>query len=230
MRQTLCIVTIAALVLLPVFATPAFAEAALSGSGDFAGTAVLSFSGTSITATLAGDLTLSGTIAYGGKAIPFTATGAFSGSAGGDTKALSGAAWLVFALRGALQTGEEIDIRGGLSIAGDDVSFTGGAAGEGAGPLYLEIRVFGTTIKLIGRVEASGSGGFVPPQDRYTMEIDGSGAMLFTAVAPASPEEDPSSGADEQSDWFDLSDWPEEEANQLLLLLETEHAEDGEGS
>lgn len=241
MKQILSILIIA---LLFSFAEPAFAatasaaaldKAALSGSGDFFGRAVLVFSGTHVAATLIGDLTLSGTITRNGETIPFTASGTLDGSAIGDTNTLSGTAWVTFRISGMLQTGEAIDIRGGLSIDGDDISFAGGAAGEGTGPLYLEIRLAGTMIKLTGRVEAAGSGGFVAPDDPHTMEISGSGTMIFTAASPAFPGRNLLStvdgqGSDEGRDRFDLSTWPEEAARQLLLLLEIEDGEDGAGS
>jgi hypothetical protein len=49
-----------AIILLLTF--PAYGEASLLGSGDFSGRAVLSFLGTSVTATFSGKISLSGTL------------------------------------------------------------------------------------------------------------------------------------------------------------------------
>lgn len=50
------------LAILILLTLPAYGEDTLSGSGDFSGRAVLSFLGTSVTATFTGEISLSGTL------------------------------------------------------------------------------------------------------------------------------------------------------------------------
>jgi len=63
------------LAILLLLTLPVYGEATLSGSGDFSGRAVLSFLGTSVTATFSGKVSLSGTLTDCEEAIPFTASG-----------------------------------------------------------------------------------------------------------------------------------------------------------
>ena len=207
------------LAILILLTLPAYGEATLSGSGDFSGRAVLSFLGTSVTATFTGEISLSGMLTDCGESIPFTASGTIGGTAAGDSETLAGIAWATLTARGTLQTGEAIDIRGGFTIDSNDLSPISTTAGTGTGSLYLVIRTRGMMLKLTGHVEGSAIGSFVIPEDPYTMEVAGSGTMRFE-VAP--PKEDVPSDLEEEEDLlpWDLSTWPEEMSSRLLHLLE----------
>jgi len=210
------------LAILILLTLPAYGEATLSGSGDFSGRAVLSFLGTSVTATLTAEISLSGTLTDCGEAIPFTASGTIGGTAAGDSETLAGIAWATLTARGTLQTGEAIDIRGGFTIDSNDLSPISTTAGMGTGSLYLVIRTRGTMLKLTGQIEGSASGSFVTPKDPHTMEVAGSGTMRFEATSLTPPKEDVPSDLEEEEDplpW-DLSTWPEEMSSRLLHLIE----------
>ena len=210
------------LAILLLLTLPAYGEATLSGSGDFSGRAVLSFLGTSVTATFTAEISLSGTLTDCGETIPFTASGTIGGTAAGDSETLAVIAWATLTAHGTLQTGEAIDIRGGFTIDSNDLSSISGTAGTGTGSLYLVIRARGTTLKLTGYVEGSASGGFVAPEDPHTMEVAGSGTMCFEATSLTQPKENLPSDLEEEEDplLWDLSTWPEEMSARLLHLLE----------
>ncbi len=210
------------LAILLLLTLPAYGEATLSGSGDFSGRAVLSFLGTSVTATFSGKISLSGTLTDCGETIPFTSSGTIGGTAAGDSETLAGTAWATLIAHGTLQTGEAIDIRGGFTIDSKDLSSLSETAGAGTGSLYLVIRTRGTTLKLTGQIEGSASGSFVAPEDPHTMEVAGSGTMRFEAISRTSPKEDVPSALEEEEGQlpWDLATWPEEMSARLLHLLE----------
>ena len=218
------------LAILLLLTLPVYGEATLSGSGDFSGRAVLSFLGTSVTATFSGKVSLSGTLTDCEEAIPFTASGTISGTATGDSETLAGTAWATLTAHGTLRTGEAIDIRGGFTIDSNDLSSLSETAGSGTGSLYLVIRTRGTVFKLTGQVEGAANGGFVAPEDPHTMEVAGSGTVRFEAISRTSPKEDVPSALEEKEDQlpWDLSTWPEEIAEHFLLLLDLQHPENDE--
>ena len=218
------------LAILILLTLPAYGEASLSGSGDFSGRAILSFLGTSVTATFTAEISLSGTLTDCGEAIPFTASGTIGGTAAGDSETLAGIAWATLTARGTLQTEEAIDIRGGFTIDSNDLSSISGTAGTGTGILYLVIRARGMMLKLTGQIEGSASGSFVIPEDPHTMEVAGSGTMRFEAAPRIPPEEDGPSDLEEEEDLlpWDLSTWPEETAEHFRLLLDLQHPESDE--
>jgi len=210
------------LAILVLLSPSAYGETTLSGSGDFSGRAILSFLGTSVTATLTAEISLSGTLTDCGETLPFTVSGTIGGTA--DT-ALAGIAWATLTAHGTLQTGEAIDIRGGFTIDSSHLSLINGAVGVGTGSLYLVIRTRGTMLKLTGQIEGSVSGSFVAPEDPHTMEIAGSGTMFFEATSPPSPTANAPSDTEEEEDplpW-DLSTWPKETAEHFRLLLDLQH-------
>jgi hypothetical protein len=210
------------LAILLLLTLPAYGEATLSGSGDFSGRAVLSFLGTSVTATFSGKISLSGTLTDCGETIPFTSSGTIGGTAAGDSETLAGTAWATLIAHGTLQTGEAIDIRGGFTIDSKDLSSISGTAGAGTGNCCLVIHTRGTILKLTGQIEGSASGSFVAPEDPHTMEVAGSGTMRFEAISRTSPKEDVPSALEEEEGQFpwDLATWPEEMSARLLHLLE----------
>ncbi len=218
------------LAIIILLALPSYGEATLSGSGDFSGRAVLSFLGTSVTATFTGKISLSGTLTDCGEAIPFTAIGTIGGTAAGDSETIAGIAWATITAHGTLQTGEAIDIRGGFTIDSNDLSSITATAGAGIGQCYLVIHTRGTILKLAGQIEGSVSGGFVAPEDPHTMEVAGSGTACFEVTSRTSPEKDVPSDLEEENDQlpWDLATWPEETAEHFRFLLDLQHPESDE--
>ena len=193
-----------------------------SATGDLSGTAILWFVGTSVTAQFHGDLTLSGNLSIRDETISFTTHGKINGSGKGDTVALSFVAWATFVTHGALENEEAIEIRGGLSVGSEDTTLSSDTAGAGAGSFYLVILLGEARIKVKGTVNGSVGGRFVPPDDPYTMQFDGSGKLQFEAAAETPSEKSASTDTQtiqEQLPW-DLATWPEELSSYLLSLLE----------
>jgi len=106
MRNTLLLLAIIAALCLP-----ALAEESIAGAGDFSGTVVLWFSGTSVTAQVGGEIALSGTLTVDGVDTAFTAEGTVTGSGVGDTNTLALGAWVTFVSHGTLATDTPITLR-----------------------------------------------------------------------------------------------------------------------
>ncbi len=200
-----------------LIAVPVLAQTSFTGSGDFSGTAVLWFAGTDVTAKFTGQLSLSGSVTLDGQTFRFTAKGVTRGSGEGDSSTMEGVAWGVFTLTGRTETGEEIEIRGG--VTGDAGSFTFSSdttAGAGSAEFFALIIVGDEKIEAAGRVDGEASGGFVPPDDPYTMQIEGTGTMNFH-TSSAVPAGDPTT-VEKRLPWK-LSTWPADLRAELLSLL-----------
>ncbi len=208
---------ILALAVAAIVVLPAAAQRSFTGSGDFSGTAVLWFSGTNVTAKFTGNLSITGSVTIDGERVRFTAKGSTHGSGEGDTSTMEGIAWGVFILTGRTETGEAIEIRGG--ITGDAGSFTLSSdmtAGAGSAEFFALIITGGKKIEAAGQVRGEAAGGFVPPNDPYTMQVEGTGTMEFH-TSSAVPAGDPTTIA-KRLPWK-LSTWPADVRAEFLSLV-----------
>jgi len=213
--------------LLLLAAVPATAGT-LEGRGTADATAVLYFAGTQVTGTLNGTFSLTGQLVLEDEPVPFTAAGWTTGEGEGDTATLDVNAWATFAVRGTTDDGRSLVVQGGLSLSSLTADATG-TAGSGAGTFFATIFLDGQQYRAHGNAEGSASGGFVPPEDPYSMELKGQGSFTLTgtlALVPSGEEETASDSPSEQTHAslaaalpWDEGAWPEALMAQLLQLL-----------
>lgn len=207
---------------------PAWAQTSLTGSGDFSGTAVLWFAGTDVTAKFTGQLSLSGSVTLDGHTFRFTAKGVAHGSGKGDSATLEGVGWVVFTLAGRTDTGGKIEIRGG--VTGDAGSFTFSSdetAGAGTADFFALIILGDKKIEAAGQVNGKASGGFIPPDEQYTMQVEGTGTMEFRTSFAAPAGDSVTIG--KHLPWK-LSAWPADLRAEFLSLLGLEPEDCGSHS
>jgi len=199
------------LVLLSVGGHPQFV-----GGGGFSANAVLWFYGTGVTAQFTGEMTLSGTVVLNGESVPFNAKGGLHGDAEGDSSTMVGTGWGIFTASGRSSTGEEFKLFGGLTADTSDIAFSGEAAGGGSAPFFVVVVIAGERFAAVGTASATASGGFVTPDDPYTMELAGTGSLGFRSASLV-PLGDRSIEASDLP--WDLSGWPADLKSELLSLL-----------
>jgi len=201
----------------------------LEGQGTADATAVLYFAGTQVTGTLDGTFTLTGRLVLDDEPIPFTAAGWTTGEGEGDTATLDVKAWATFAVRGTTEDGQSLVVQGGLTLSSLTADATG-TAGSGSGTFFATVFLDGQQYHAQGSAEGSASGGFVPPEDPYSMELKGHGSftLIGTLALVAADDEQ----ADEPDSTFEQAQaslaaelpwdegaWPEALMAQLLQLL-----------
>ncbi len=197
--------------------------------GDVCETAVIWFDRTSATTEMTGELSLSGSVAVGDKTVPFTTRGAVSGFGEGDTATLTGVLWAILTAGGTLESGEEIEIRGGFTIDSGDFLLTTEASGEGTGTHYLVILLPDARLEVVGAVHGIAGGTFVRPDDPSTMQLSITGTMRFEADSTTSSSGDAAIDPEilrERLPW-DLDTWPQDLLGQLLRLLGEPSVEEG---
>jgi hypothetical protein len=207
---------VAGLLLLGVAATGADPFAA---TGNVSGAAVLSFSGSNVSAQFAGEIELAGALAIGARTVSFRAKGSIHGSGRGDTGTLSGQAWGTFSAEGTTDLGKPIVLSGGVSFSSSGITAAHGASGSASGTFCLVAAVEGSRVEFQGRALASGGGEFVTPDDPYTMKVAGGGTIELEA-GPVLPSELPSTlpPAWQGLPW-DPRAWPSDLEGELLRLL-----------
>jgi len=197
--------------------------------GDVCETAVIWFDRTSATTEITGKLSLSGSVAFDGKTVPFATRGGVSGFGKGDTATLTGVLWALLTAGGTLESGEEIEIRGGFTIDSGDFLLTTEASGEGFGTHYLLILLPDARIEVVGTVHGTASGTFVRPDDPSTMQLSITGTMRFEADSTTLSSGDAAIDPEilrERLPW-DLDTWPQDLLGQLFRLLGEPSAEEG---
>ena len=206
---------------------PICAQAQFVGTGGFSARAILWFSGTDVTARFTGEMNLSGSVVVDGRAVPFTAKGEIHGAAEGDSATLVGVGWGIFTASGRTASGEEISLFGGLTADTDDVSISGDIFGSGTAEFFALIVIAGERFEASGRASATASGGLVPPEDPYTMELVGSGNLGFDSPSLI-PLGDRS--IDRSDLPWSLNRWPSDLKSELIRLLGVSERRDGTGS
>ncbi len=203
----------------------ALAGGAASGAGAFTATAsvfgdvVLTFSGTNVSATFAGEMVLSGTVPVGSGTVQFSAKGSIRGTGRGDTASMSGDAWGTFVVTGKTDQGKSITLRGGLAFSSSSVALTGGNSGSATGTFCLIAETDGNRIEVQGRAAASGSGEFVKPADPYTMQMSGAGSVELEAASVQPPEVSTPLPTAWQGLPWDPRSWPQDLQAELLQFL-----------
>lgn len=215
--------------------TTAFADS-MDAQGTASGTVVLYFSGTSATGTFDSSFVLTGSLILDDVAVGFSASGWARGSGDGDTVTLDIDAQATFAATGSTETGERISIQGGLTLAGLSAGASG-SSGSGVGDFFATVFIGDRVYRVQGDAEGSASGGFVIPEDPYSMELAGEGTFdlsgEMTLVSPAAASADANASADDENaddqeqanaslvdvlPW-DTSTWPETLLAELLDIL-----------
>ena len=197
--------------------------------GNVSQTAVLWFERTTVTTQIHGQLVLSGQLAIGDETTSFTTCGKIIGFGQGDTATLTGVMWAIFSLAGALETGEAVEIRGGLTVDSGDFLLTTEATGEGSGTYYLMLLLTDSRTEVTGAVYGSASGSFVRPDDPTTMQLSVSGTMRFEAASTTCFLRDVPIDPETLREWlpWDLEAWPKDLLFQLFRLLGEPSPEEG---
>jgi len=201
----------------------------LEGQGTASANAVLYFAGTHATGTLDGTFELTGQLTIEDETIPFSASGWVQGEGEGETDTLDIDAWATFAVCGMTEDGRDLAVQGGMTLSGLSAS-SSGTSGSGTGTFFATIFLDGAQYYAQGDAEGSATGGFVPPEDPYSMELAGQGTFTLTGTltpVPVEPndtdESSPPAGEDEASiasvlPWESTA-WPEELLARLLHIL-----------
>lgn len=177
------------------------------------GKTVIWFYGSSLETTFDGTLELAGTLQINSNPIPFIATGPSYGSGVGDTGTLAVTLWVLFEVQGTLESGEQVTLRGGMHVLGEEADLTTLSLGAGMGTFFLIADVPDATIWVSGTLETTASGAFVPADDPVTMQIEGTGTFTFDGN-----ELEPSEALIDVLPW-DPTSWPLEQHEALLALL-----------
>ena len=193
----------------------------LEAQGAGAGSVAIHFYGTRLDISFETELTIAGFIMLDGEAVAFEAIGGARGQGEGDSGTLEATVWSTMEAEGTLETGESINVRGGISVDSRDVDISTATAGAGTGLFYLVIAAEEWELHFVGEVAGDASGGFVPapPDDPYAMVYAGDYTFDFLNAALVAPGEEPDGDPQQHVPW-DLAEWPEELSAELLLLLE----------
>jgi hypothetical protein len=201
------------------------AQESFSADAISTGTTVIWFYGTSVETTFDGILEMAGALRIDDEPLSFTATGPSYGSGIGDSSTLAVTLWVVFEAEGTLDSGgEQIILRGGMHVLGEEADLTTLSLGAGTGTFFLIANVLDTTVWISGTLTTTASGAFVPADDPTTMQIKGTGTFAFEGAQLEITEE-----LIEVLPW-DPTTWPLEQHQALLSLLLGAEPEDGEES
>ena len=184
----------------------------VQGSGN--GKAVLRFGGPGLTATLSGNLSLSGTWVEGSEKVSFVAQGTAYGSGDWSLATLAGASRVTFRACGTAAQTESIVICGAFCASG------GGAQRFALGVVDFVAQFVLVVHRASGDFAYAGSaagklvGGFVVPEVPYTMQANGSVSLSLVGEPVASPLV----GLDWTATPSDAV-WPDEVSRRLLGVL-----------
>ncbi len=207
----------------------------IDAQGTASGRVILYFSGTSARGTFTSTFILTGQLMIDDVVTPFSASGWARGAGSGDTATLDLDAQATFSASGITQTGEAITVQGGLTLSG----LTAGASdssGSGTGEFIATVFIGDRIYRVQGDADGSASGGFVIPEDPYSMELAGEGIFhLAGELTPLDPAQQETSAPDaedsaQQPDGqalasaigelpWDTTTWPEELLAELLQIL-----------
>jgi hypothetical protein len=199
-----------------------YAQESFSADATSTGTTVIWFYGTRVETTFDGVLEMAGMLRIVDEPLSFTATGPSYGSGIGDSSTLAVTLWVVFEAEGTLDSGgEQITLRGGMVVLGEEADLTTLSLGAGTGAFFLIATVLDTTVWTSGTLTTTASGTFVPADDPTTMQIEGSGTFVFEGNQLETTEE-----ILDSLPW-DPTTWPPEQHEALLALLLGIKPEDG---
>lgn len=223
MKTSQCLLFLVMLICVPV------AAGSLQADGSADATAVLYFAGTHATGTLEGTFTLTGQMTLEEEIVPFSACGWARGEGAGDTATLDAEAWATFAVQGTTEGGRLLSVQGGVTLT----SLSAGSSdtsGSGTGTFFATVFFDGRQYHAEGSAQGSATGTFVPPEDPYSMELEGRGTFSLegtltlvptdsddTSETPARAEDSVASALPWETD-----SWPEELLAQLLHILSNE--------
>lgn len=198
--------------------------ATLSGDGDFSASAVMWFSGTTVTAQVSGTVSLTGELTIGDTEATFKAKGTLRGAASGDSNTLIGGGWATFTARGTLDSGEAITLHGAINLSSDDINLSSDTAGGGTGSLYVVLTLPDRVLHLRGKATGTAGGGFVTPDDPHTMQLDGTGSFTFTVVTRTAGEKcglEQNGSSNGELSW-NTDEWPQEIREQFTKMMREE--------
>ena len=206
-------------------------QGTIQAEGIGTGEAVLWFAGTKVTAEFVADFSITGTLNLDGESFGFTANGWARGDGDADTATLALNAWITFSARGTTDAGHDIRVHGGMTPTSVDADVAGGAMGSASGDFLATLFLDGDPIYVRGSAEGAATGGFVPPDDPLTMQVEGQASfnMEGTVVSPSASTSDDAAG-EETSDAPDAvsellpwepEEWPEHLLDELLSILRT---------
>jgi len=210
-RRTTRIVLLSSVVVLTT-ALASLATTDVQGSGN--GKAVLRFGGPGLTATLSGNLSLTGAWVEGSQTIPFVAQGTILGSGEWSLATFAGAAWATFRARGTAAQTESIEICGALSVASGDAQRIALGVVIFAARFVLVVHRTSGDLAYAGSATGQLVGGFVVPEIPYTMQANGSVSLNLVGEPIASPL----TGLDWTATPSDAV-WPDEVSRRLLGAL-----------
>jgi len=206
-RVALSILLIAGLSLLVA------AEGEFLADGESVGTTVIWFTPTTISTVFTGTMDFTGDINLGLHEGSFAATGDSHGSGVADGMTFATELWILFTATGALESGEEITMRGGIAVQSDTIDMTNMSMGSGPGSFVAIIDVQTASYRVVGSLESEASGQMVAPDDPSTMQVEGGATFAFTGDALSLD------GPIEELLPWDIAGWPQELHAELIALL-----------
>jgi len=189
------------------------AEGEFVADGVSLGSTVIWFTPTTIDTVFTGTMELTGELGFAAHAGSFTATGDSQGAGVADGMTFATELWVLFAASGSLESGEEVAVRGGITVHSDTIDMATMSMGSGSGSFIAVIDVQTASYAVVGTLESDASGEMVAPDDPSTMQVEGGATFAFSGseVAPADPISDllPE----------DFAGWPEHLHAELIALL-----------
>jgi len=211
-RRSITRIVLLSTVLVLTTALAGLAATDVQGSGN--GKAVLRFGSPGLTATLSGNLSLTGAWVERSQRISFVAQGTTLGSGEWSLATFAGAARVTFRARGTATQTESIEICGAFCVS------SGAARRIALGVVRFVAQFVLVVHRASGDIAYAGSatgqlvGGFVVPEIPYTMQANGSVSLNLVGEPIASPL----TGLDWTATPSDAV-WPDEVSRRLLGAL-----------
>jgi len=193
-------------------AVAGFAAANVQGAGN--GKAILRFGGPGLTATLSGNLSLSGTWVEGSEKVSFVAQGTAYGSGEWSLATLAGASRVTFRACGTATQTESIVICGAFCASGGGAQRFALGVVDFVAQFVLVVHRASGDFAYVGSAAGKLVGGFVVPEVPYTMQANGSVSLSLAGE----PVPSPLAGLDWTATPFDAV-WPDEVSRRLLGAL-----------
>ena len=191
----------------------AAAESEFVADGASLGSTVIWFTPTTIDTIFTGTMDISGEIGFTGHAGLITATGDSHGAGVADGMTFATELWVLFAASGRLDSGDEVYVRGGLTVHSDTIDMATMSMGSGPGSFIAIIDVQTASYAVVGTLESDASGQMVAPDDPSTMQVEGGATFAFTGDALSLD------GPIEELLPWDIAGWPQELHAELIALL-----------
>ena len=192
----------------------AAAESEFVADGASLGSTVIWFTPTTIDTIFTGTMDISGEIGFTGHAGLFTATGDSHGAGVADGMTFATELWVLFAASGRLDSGDEVYVRGGLTVHSDTIDMATMSMGSGPGSFIAIIDVQTASYAVVGTLESDASGQMVAPDDPSTMQVEGGATFAFDGQEATWVEEGIEKLLPE-----DFAGWPEDLHAELIALL-----------